>query len=158
MKLFASKFPLINFRMNNRNHRKIIVIDGQVGYIGGFNIGDDYLGLGKLGYWRDTHIRVEGDVIDALQIRFILDWNSQAHRPQFEYDDKYFPKRQHKGKSAIQIASSGPAFDLHQIEYGYTKMIMSAKNLYICKALTLFQINRISMHLKWQRMLALMYT
>lgn len=125
---FASKFPLINFRMNNRNHRKIIVIDGQVGYIGGFNIGDDYLGLGKLGYWRDTHIRVEGDVIDALQIRFILDWNSQAHRPQLEYDDKYFPKkRQHKGKSAIQIASSGPAFDLHQIEYGYTKMIMSAK-------------------------------
>lgn len=93
LKLFASKFPLINFRMNNRNHRKIIVIDGQVGYIGGFNIGDDYLGLGKLGYWRDTHIRVEGDVIDALQIRFILDWNSQAHRPQFEYDDKYFLKK-----------------------------------------------------------------
>ena len=38
--------------MNNRNHRKIIVIDGQIGYIGGFNVGDDYLGLGKLGYWR----------------------------------------------------------------------------------------------------------
>ncbi|PTK67005.1 cardiolipin synthase [Staphylococcus borealis] len=125
---FASKFPLINFRMNNRNHRKIIIIDGQVGYIGGFNIGDDYLGLGKLGYWRDTHIRVEGNAIDALQIRFILDWNSQAHRPQFEYDEKYFPaKNQHRGKSAIQIASSGPAFELHQIEYGYTKMIMSAK-------------------------------
>ena len=112
--------------MNNRNHRKIIVIDGQVGYIGGFNIGDDYLGLGKLGYWRDTHIRVEGDVIDALQIRFILDWNSQAHRPQFEYDDKYFPKKTIK-EIAIQIASSGQRFDLHQIEYGYTKMIMSAK-------------------------------
>ncbi|BGE82533.1 cardiolipin synthase [Staphylococcus petrasii] len=126
---FASKFPLINFRMNNRNHRKIIVIDGQIGYIGGFNIGDDYLGLGKLGYWRDTHIRVEGDVVDALQMRFILDWNSQAHRPQFEYDDKYFPpkKAQHQGNSAIQIASSGPAYELHQIEYGYTKMIMSAK-------------------------------
>ena len=103
MKLFASKFPLINFRMNNRNHRKIIVIDGQVGYIGGFNIGDDYLGLGKLGYWRDTHIRVEGDVIDALQIRFILDWNSQAHRPQFEYDDKYFLKRQHKGNQRFKL-------------------------------------------------------
>ena len=125
MKLFASKFPLINFRMNNRNHRKIIVIDGQVGYIGGFNIGDDYLGLGKLGYWRDTHIRVEGDVIDALQIRFILDWNSQAHRPQFEYDDKYFPKKDIK-----EIGDSNCfkwPFDLHQIEYGYTKMIMSAK-------------------------------
>ena len=79
------------------------MIDGQVGYIGGFNIGDDYLGLGKLGYWRDTHIRVEGDVIDALQIRFILDWNSQAHRPQFEYDDKYFQKRQHKGNQRFKL-------------------------------------------------------
>ena len=47
---FASKLPLLNFRMNNRNHRKIIVIDGQLGYVGGFNIGDEYLGLGKLGY------------------------------------------------------------------------------------------------------------
>ena len=52
---FFPKVPLINFRMNNRNHRKIIIIDGQIGYIGGFNVGDDYLGLGKLGYWRDTH-------------------------------------------------------------------------------------------------------
>ena len=61
--------------MNNRNHRKIIIIDGQIGYVGGFNVGDDYLGLGKLGYWRDTHTRVQGEGIDALQLRFILDWN-----------------------------------------------------------------------------------
>lgn len=64
---FASKLPIINFRMNNRNHRKIVVIDGQVGYIGGFNVGDDYLGLGKLGYWRDTHFRIAGDAVDGLQ-------------------------------------------------------------------------------------------
>ena len=128
--------------MNNRNHRKIIVIDGQIGYIGGFNVGDDYLGLGKLGYWRDTHLRVQGDVVNALQIRFILDWNSQAHRPQFEYDDKYFPKKKvQDGHSAIQIGSSGPAYELHQIEFGYTKMIMSAKNLFIFKHLTLYQID-----------------
>ena len=79
--------------MNNRNHRKIIVIDGQLGYVGGFNIGDEYLGLGKLGYWRDTHLRIQGDAVDALQLRFILDWNSQAHRPQFEYDENIFLKR-----------------------------------------------------------------
>ena len=78
-------------------------------------------------------MRVQGDSIDALQIRFILDWNSQAHRPQFEYDQKYFPKKTgEKGNKALQIASSGPAFDLHQIEYGYTKMIMSArKSIYL---------------------------
>lgn len=125
---FASKLPLLNFRMNNRNHRKIIVIDGQLGYVGGFNIGDEYLGLGKLGYWRDKHLRIQGDAVDALQLRFILDWNSQAHRPQFEYDEKYFPKKNKSfGNAPIQIAASGPASDWHQIEYGYTKMIMSAK-------------------------------
>lgn len=82
---------------------------------------------------RDTHLRVQGDSVDALQLRFILDWNSQAHRPQFEYDQKYFPKKTgDKGDKALQIASSGPAFDLHQIEYGYTKMIMSArKSIYL---------------------------
>ena len=63
---FASKLPIINFSMNNRNHRKIVVIDGQVGYIGGFNVGDDYLGLGKLGYWRDTHFRIAGDAVCLL--------------------------------------------------------------------------------------------
>ena len=52
---FPSKVPLINFRMNNRNHRKIIIMNGQIGYVGGFNVGDDYLGLGKLGYWRYTY-------------------------------------------------------------------------------------------------------
>lgn len=125
---FASKFPLINFRMNNRNHRKIIVIDGQKGYIGGFNIGDDYLGLGKLGYWRDTHFRIQGDAVDALQVRFILDWNSQVHRTQFEYDSKYFPKKDYgDGHTPLQIVASSPAEDWHQIEFGYTKMIMSAK-------------------------------
>ncbi|MGT0186234.1 phospholipase D-like domain-containing protein [Staphylococcus aureus] len=76
---FASKLPLLNFRMNNRNHRKIIVIDGQLGYVGGFNIGDEYLGLGKLRIFGriDMHLRIQGDAVDALQLRFILDWNLQ---------------------------------------------------------------------------------
>ncbi|MBL3397918.1 cardiolipin synthase [Staphylococcus pasteuri] len=130
---FASKLPIINFRMNNRNHRKIVVIDGQVGYIGGFNVGDDYLGLGKLGYWRDTHFRIKGNAVDGLQTRFMMDWNSQAHRPQFEYNDKYFPKKQvQDGHVPMQIVASSPAEDWHQIEFGYTKMIMSAKkSIYI---------------------------
>lgn len=89
---FPSKLPLINFRMNNRNHRKIVVIDGKVGYIGGFNVGDEYLGLDKkFGYWRDTHLRVEGDAVNALQLRFMMDWNSQITRDFMSYDKKYFP-------------------------------------------------------------------
>ena len=60
-------FPSI-YRVNYRNHRKIAVIDGKVGFIGGFNIGDEYLGRGPLGYWRDTAVKM-------LQLRFFLDWN-----------------------------------------------------------------------------------
>nr|WP_243721484.1 cardiolipin synthase [Macrococcus bovicus] len=126
---FPSFFPLINFRLNNRNHRKIVVIDGRIGYIGGFNVGDEYLGLDdKFGYWRDTHLRIEGDAVNALQLRFILDWNSQATRNFLRYEPQYFPDVKSGGDVGIQIASSGPEEELHQIKYGYIKMISSAKD------------------------------
>ena len=78
---FPSILPLINPRLNFRNHRKIVVIDGRIGYIGGFNVGDEYLGLkSKFGYWRDTHMRIEGSAVHPLQTRFLLDWNqASAH-------------------------------------------------------------------------------
>ncbi|AVP35461.1 cardiolipin synthase [Staphylococcus felis] len=127
---FPSKLPLINLRMNNRNHRKIVVIDGVIGYVGGFNVGKEYLGLSKkFGYWRDTHLRITGEAVNALQLRFILDWNSQAHRDNIEYHDKYFPDNT-SGKSGnigVQIASSGPDESWEQIKYGYLKMISMAK-------------------------------
>ncbi len=130
---FANKLPLVNFRINNRNHRKIVVIDGQIGYVGGFNVGDDYLGLNKkFGYWRDTHVRVEGKAVDALQLRFMLDWNSQSKRERLEYLPEYFPVKEENGDVAMQIASSGPDDNWHEIEFGYTKMINSAeKSIYM---------------------------
>ena len=126
---FQAKIPLINFRLNNRNHRKILVIDGMTGYVGGFNIGDEYLGLDeKFGYWRDTHLRVKGDCVDALQLSFIHDWNSQSHREQLEYNDKYFPDNANQGGDVpMQIALGAPSDNWHQIEFGYMKMIMNAK-------------------------------
>src|SRR5699024_1440829 len=58
---FPPKIPKINLKINFRNHRKLAIIDGKVGYIGGFNIGDEYLGKSeKFGYWRDTHLRIDG--------------------------------------------------------------------------------------------------
>lgn len=132
---FPSKLPLINLRMNNRNHRKIVVIDGTIGYVGGFNVGKEYLGLSKkFGYWRDTHLRIQGEAVNALQLRFILDWNSQAHRNNIEYDDKYFPENHvnTEHNTGVQIASSGPDESWEQIKYGYLKMISMAKeSIYI---------------------------
>jgi cardiolipin synthase len=132
---FKARFiPLLNFRVNNRNHRKILVIDGKKGYVGGFNIGDEYLGLDeKIGYWRDSHLRIQGDGVDALQLSFIQDWNSQTNNEQLGFADKYFPDNAYPGGNVmLQLGLSGPSDVWHQIEFGYLKMIMSAKeSIYI---------------------------
>lgn len=70
---FPSKLRFINLRLNYRNHRKLAIIDGNIGYVGGFNVGDEYLGLNsRFGYWRDTHLRIQGEAVYAMQVRFIL--------------------------------------------------------------------------------------
>ena len=125
---FPAILPLINPRLNYRNHRKIVVIDGRIGYLGGFNIGDEYLGLKKkFGYWRDTHLRIEGSALHPIQTRFILDWNQASANQDIEYDDKYFPIIPLKGSVSMQIVSSGPDSEWEQIKDGYLKMIFRAK-------------------------------
>lgn len=125
---FPSIFPLINPRMNYRNHRKIVVIDGRIGYIGGFNVGDEYLGKKKrFGYWRDTHLRIEGSSVHPLQTRFILDWNQASAEHDIEYSDVFFPAIPMKGSVGLQIVSSGPDSEWEQIKNGYLKLIMMAK-------------------------------
>lgn len=130
---FPSIFPMINPRLNFRNHRKIVVIDGRIGYIGGFNVGDEYLGLkSKFGYWRDTHLRIEGSAVQPLQTRFLLDWNQASLKHRITYSDRYFPAIPKKGDAALQIVSSGPDTDYTAIKNSYVKMIMSAqKYVYI---------------------------
>ncbi|MFZ3579018.1 cardiolipin synthase [Virgibacillus sp. DJP39] len=123
---FPPKIPKINMKINYRNHRKIAVIDGKIGYIGGFNIGDEYLGKKeKFGYWRDTHLRIMGDAVHHLQTRFILDWN-QASRNDILYDDRFYNAKP-EGNVGMQIVTSGPDSEWQQIKNGYIKMIMSAK-------------------------------
>ncbi len=68
----------MRFQINFRNHRKLVVVDGRVAFIGGLNAGDEYLGLGPLGYWRDTHMRVEGPAATAMLVSFFEDWNYAA--------------------------------------------------------------------------------
>lgn len=126
---FPSILPMINPRLNYRNHRKIVVIDGQVGYLGGFNVGNEYIGLSrKFGYWRDTHLRIEGSALNPLQTRFIRDWNQASARHDIEYDEFFFPTKPAKGSTSMQIVSSGPDEDWEQIKDGYVKLINSAKD------------------------------
>lgn len=117
---------LINFRINYRNHRKILVVDGQIGFVGGFNIGVEYLGQGPLGYWRDAHLRIEGDAVQALQTRFLMDWNHAA-REEVKMDDSLLPEPQVLGSIACQIASSGPDTPAPTLKEGFLRMLMSAE-------------------------------
>jgi cardiolipin synthase len=106
------------------------VVDGTIGYTGGFNIGDQYLGRKKkFGNWRDTHIRIIGSGVFGLQARFILDWNATSPRDQIDEEEveaKYFPVTTTKGNVNMQIVSSGPDSDLQQIKMGYIKLITMA--------------------------------
>ncbi|ABN58362.1 MULTISPECIES: cardiolipin synthase [Methanoculleus] len=118
-------FPSV-YRINYRNHRKIAVIDGTVGFIGGFNIGDDYLGKGPLGCWRDTAVRITGEAVRMLQLRFFLDWNYvTGEYPGIE--TCYFPQESTPGATPVQIVSGGPDTRWNPIKEGYLKLINSAR-------------------------------
>jgi cardiolipin synthase A/B len=83
-------FPFLLYKLNRRNHRKICVVDGEVGYLGGFNVGNEYLGLDpKLGHWRDFHLRVSKDGVQDLQQQFLEDWKDATS---LQLSDKvYYP-------------------------------------------------------------------
>lgn len=119
------------YRVNYRNHRKIAIIDGEVGFIGGFNIGDYYIGEGPLGNWRDTAVRITGDAVKQLQIRFFLDWNYTTDE-HLGIEAPYFPDGGDPGTTPIQIVSGGPDIRWNPIKEGYLKLINSAReSIYI---------------------------
>lgn len=123
-----SRLPMFNPRINYRNHRKIVVVDGTIGYIGGFNVGDEYLGEKKeLGYWRDTHVRIEGTAVHTLQHVFLRDWNQASYKHPVQYSESYFPVMEEREGAAIQIVSSGPDEPIDQIKNGMLKLIADAQ-------------------------------
>ena len=125
---FPGILPHVNTRINYRNHRKMVIIDGEYGYIGGFNVGDEYIGEDKhIGFWRDTHIRIRGEAVNDLTDRFLLDW---CYASGEEIDDfsKFYPEKPIRdGDIAIQIVTSGPDHNEEYIKNAYMKMINNAK-------------------------------
>lgn len=125
---FPGILPLINPRINYRNHRKIAVIDGIIGYVGGFNVGDEYVNNGKkFSFWRDTHLRIEGDAVTELNTRFLMDWD-YANKSSITKNPKYFPTSHNVGNIGIQIVSSGPDHIEEFIKNSYLKIINNAKD------------------------------
>lgn len=127
-----ARFPYLHRKLNYRNHRKICVIDGKIGYIGGLNIGDEYVhGSKKFGFWRDTHLRIEGPAVYMLQTVFVTDWLTLTERKLME--PRYFPMvATNKGTSIVQIATSGADSENQTIYEAYFyAMAQARETIYI---------------------------
>ncbi|WP_370688027.1 cardiolipin synthase [uncultured Clostridium sp.] len=132
---FPSWLKFININMNFRNHRKIVVIDDKIGFVGGFNVGDEYLGKDKkFGYWRDTHIKFKGSAVKDLNLRFLADWR-YATKEDVDLTQVLEVSDESIGEpnTGMQIVSSGPNLsERYEIKLAYLKMIQKAKRyLYI---------------------------
>ncbi|GAA0788285.1 cardiolipin synthase [Hathewaya limosa] len=128
----APLLRIINTQINYRNHRKIVIIDGKVGFIGGINIGDEYLGKGELGYWRDTHLMIKGDCVLGLQAVFIDDFCMIKKILDKELGYKgnvedYFKDFRYEGK-ILQLAKSGPDSENPAIMQAILMMINKAQH------------------------------
>lgn len=128
--------PLLVFNANFRNHQKLIVLDGRIAYTGGLNVGDEYLGKHKkLGFWRDTHLRVEGPLVKELQRLFVENWLYAGHEEDSETWDlfadaahlpEYFVNEPKDGNGATQLLVTSPGKDV-TIRDGLMRLMMEAK-------------------------------
>lgn len=134
----ANKFaPVMSNIHNNRDHRKITVIDGNVGFTGGINLADEYINeIPKFGHWKDTAVKLEGNAVNNLTALFWLFWNMQSKRP-MEYEFAWYLDKElctEKGKGVVMPYGDGPeTFYPESIGKNvYLNMIHGAKSyLYI---------------------------
>lgn len=113
--------------INHRNHRKLAIIDGKTAYLGGMNIGDEYMGKKKPTPWRDTHMRIEGGAVSEIQRIFCLDWEFTTGEKVLEMREKFFKMSGCTENLPIQIVASGPDSPAEEIKCGMIKMISHAK-------------------------------
>ncbi len=122
------RFPLFTNKVNYRNHRKLVVIDGRIGFVGGMNLAERYVRGFSWGIWRDTHLLVEGKAVHGLQTAFLLDWY---------FVDRtlltkacYFPKTGVSGSALVQIVTSEPVGEWKEIMQGLAMSIYQAKKYF----------------------------
>lgn len=119
------RFPQFTSKVNYRNHRKLAIIDGKVGFIGGMNIALRYLKGVPWGVWRDTHICLKGKAVYGIQTAFLTDWFAVDRT--LLTSALYFPKMDSVGTSVAQIVTSDPVGEWHDIMLGLVKAISCAQ-------------------------------
>ncbi len=122
------RFPRFTSKVNYRNHRKIVVIDGKVGFIGGMNIAVRYLRGLPWGIWRDTQVRIRGKAVYGLQTSFLADWYVVDRT--LLTSSEYFPKMEQEGNVVAQIVTSEPVGEWHDIMQGLIKASCSSRRYF----------------------------
>lgn len=123
---FRVAFPLFATRINWRNHRKLVVIDGKIGYIGGMNIADRYIDGGHFGHWRDAHLRITGPAVGALQYSFAVDWRFMG-RELIEEEVNAVAESPSTADASMHLLTCGPTSEWSNIAYLLLKTIGNAK-------------------------------
>lgn len=128
MSFLKVRFPQFTGKVNYRNHRKIVVIDGKVGFVGGMNLAERYVKGVPWGVWRDTHVKLEGKAVYGLQTAFLTDWYAMD-RTLFT-SAEYFPKTDVRGNVVAQIVTSDPVGEWRDIMQGLMMAICSARRYF----------------------------
>lgn len=122
------RFPLFTSKVNYRNHRKIAVIDGRVGFIGGMNLAERYLKGLPWGIWRDTHVMIKGKAVYGLQTSFLLDWYFVDQT--LLTSSRYFPPIEPEGEALAQIVTSDPIGEWKEIMQGLDMAITTSQKYF----------------------------
>ena len=126
---FRTYIPIFNIRINYRDHRKVTIIDNRVAFVGGMNIGDEYLGKGKIGYWRDTSVKISGDIVSTFEKEFYFSMSIVKNK--FLKDEKTSNeislKYEEEDNVYMQVISSGPNYEFPAIRDNYIKLIQEAR-------------------------------
>ena len=126
---FRTYIPLFNVRINYRDHRKVTIIDNRVAFVGGMNIGDEYLGKGKIGYWRDTSVKIYGDIVSSFEKEFYFSLSIVKNK--YLRDEKISNeislKYEEEDNVYMQVISSGPNYEFPAIRDNYIKLIQEAR-------------------------------
>ena len=122
------RFPHFTNKVNYRNHRKIIVIDGCTGFVGGMNLAERYVKGFPWGIWRDTHLMLKGKAVHGLQTAFLLDWYFVDRT--LITSARYFPRLENVGTSQVQIVTSEPVGPWREIMQGLIMARSGAKKYF----------------------------
>lgn len=122
------RFPRFTSKVNYRNHRKIVVIDGKVGFVGGMNIAYRYIRGFSWGIWRDTHVCISGRGVYGLQTAFLIDWFAMDRT--LLTSTEYFPKLDEAGGASVQVVTSNPVGEWHDMMQGLILALTRARRYF----------------------------